>query len=344
MRNLIVSFLVLLLILSSSQAKTVVYWQLDGAADNKDAMENNWPDNYDLQAFGTLGNGETVAGTGSFTVPNPSIAAWKPEAGDGDATISSNGQSFSGGAGWYTPEIAPELQFDVTKSFTAECWFNLSNTLTQYIMGNRHANSVTDTGSGTVDTAVGWYTGWNLWNTGTGLTLYIRGDSQMPGLAGSPSVDVNITSSVAITANTWYHVAVVWDHDDGTYGKCTLYLDGVEVASASGDVSWNGVSGGNFAVGQRALWVDEDDLGAGIYWGNTGLNGTLDEIRYVDEALVPTQFLNGSVAYSSPEDLPFNELDLDRSGYADLGDLLLMAESWLKCTDPTIAGCGAPIE
>jgi hypothetical protein len=319
MKKILIFSLVCLPITSISFAATVGYWQLDGYDDGLDSiLAHGTESNADLTAFGTLSNASAAVDP----VPNPSGATWRWQAGDGLAAENASAQSFSGGSGWYIADDNPAFSFNNDSSFTAECWFN-TGSANGYIMGNRHADSYLVTS--------GWYSGWHLMTTFAGQKLTLLAD-------GNPNLTTGdegsrVTLDVDISRNTWYHAAVVWDHDDGPEGTIKLYLDGVEVASSAGFAAWSGLTGGSWAIGHRNLWVDENELELGVVWGNTGFSGSIDEVRFVDEALPSAQFLNGSETYAPVEDI-VRSGDLDIDGDVDLADFAIFSQQWLLNTDP----------
>lgn len=321
--RMVASAVLLLTLAVGAGARTVGYWQLDGGSDGRDAIANHAPDYVDLLKFGTLTDAQPPT-TGGFTLPNPSTATWRAEAGDGVAATDALATGFTGAPGWYSDGFVEDLRFDHDRSFTAECWFR-TNAVTGYIMGNRHATAE--------PTA---YTGWQLWATsgGTLLRLYAEGRPD------PNSSFKEVTHSIAI--QTWYHVAVVWDHDDGPDGMLRLYVDGVEVGSTAGDPTWAGVTGGHWAIGQRALYIDEEQPELGVLWGQTGFSGQMDEVRFIDEALGPDQFLNGSTPYQACQDGTLPEGDLNGDCTVDMLDLPTLVSAWLDCTQPGDPACGQP--
>lgn len=97
-------------------------------------------------------------------------------------------------------------------------------------------------------------------------------------LMNASNVDVQVNSSVIPVANTWYHVAAV---GDATAGTLSLYVNGTLVGSATG---YNGL------LNASTAW----DLGRGQYKGGVAdrMNGSIDNVRFSDVALAPSQFLN----------------------------------------------------
>ena len=92
----------------------------------------------------------------------------------------------------------------------------------------------------------------------------------------------NVTREIngpVLAANTWYHVAVV---GDGT--NATLYLDGTSVGSVGFNGLYNSSSSQGFTVGRGFFNGNPAD-----FW-----NGEIDEVRFSNEALSPSQFLNAA--------------------------------------------------
>lgn len=112
-------------------------------------------------------------------------------------------------------------------NFTAECWVNVASTSTlQAIMGNAVSSAGGDT----------------QWQ----ITMLSGGTFRFQGWT-----TVHATSSTAIVANTWNHIAVV---RNGT--TLTLYLNGVSVATATNSTnisSTNGCYVGRAGDGTNAL-------------------------------------------------------------------------------------------
>lgn len=83
-----------------------------------------------------------------------------------------------------------------------------------------------------------------------------------------------------VAAHVWYHVAVVGDVSEGTL---SLYVDGVQAGGTSGFT-------GLFVPTGYAAWT----LGRGQYRGKAADHffGNLDEVRFSNQALGPSQFLN----------------------------------------------------
>jgi hypothetical protein len=91
---------------------------------------------------------------------------------------------------------------------------------------------------------------------------------------------LTIESSSVAVADTWYHVAAV---GDATAGTLSLYVNGSLVGSTTGFT-------GLFAPRRNTGWT----LGRGQFKNRPADNliGSLDEVRFSDVALTPSQFLN----------------------------------------------------
>ncbi len=335
----------------AAMAGTVAYWQMDNSVDNLDAVADDGFF-YDLTE---IGNVKSAASDPCINpVPNPSMASWSVAAGDGDPCTNSYSQGFSGDTsnpdGWWrdpnagvgdftytyeyginggpvtahTAYVDSAFMFDNNKSFTAECFVKPNQT--GYLIGNRGAMSYPDP-----------YRGWQLWITagGTILRLYMEGDSGFRP-EGGPYNELELTAS--LTVGRWYHVAAVWDHDDGVTGMARLYIDGVEVASAPGDANWSGITGGPLTIGVRKIWFFDGFPEYGFIW-DYGMHGGIDEMRFVDEALTPEYFLNGTVPYVSCGEGVTVVGDLNSDCKVNLADIGIFVQEWLSCTEPGGQGC-----
>ena len=91
---------------------------------------------------------------------------------------------------------------------------------------------------------------------------------------------LTIESPVVAVAGTWYHVAAV---GDATAGTLSLYVNG---ALAGGTTGFTGL----FVPGKNPGWT----FGRGQYKNKPvdRFSGCLDEVRFSDVALTPSQFLN----------------------------------------------------
>jgi hypothetical protein len=99
-------------------------------------------------------------------------------------------------------------------------------------------------------------------------------------LANASGVQVQVNSLSVAAINTWYHIAAV---GNSTAGTLELFVDGGSVGSVSG---FNGM----FNPDPNTLWT----IGRGQFNGGNvdRVNGFIDEVRFSDSALDPSQFLN----------------------------------------------------
>lgn len=92
-------------------------------------------------------------------------------------------------------------------------------------------------------------------------------------------------SPFQVVAHVWYHVAVVGDVTEGTL---SLYVDGVQVGGTSGFTGLfvpTGYAGWTLARGQSRGKASDHFL------------GNLDEVRFSNQALSPSQFLNAKLPH-----------------------------------------------
>ncbi len=347
-KQILFAFLLCVLYLSAAQGKTVAYWQLDNAADNLDAVND---DNvyYDLTQVGLVKN--AASNTAYNPVPNPSKAKWRANAGDGLASANSYAQNFSGDTvypdGWWrdpslgtgdfeftyeynddgslpltthTASVDSAFMLSKDKSFTVECSFKATNS--GFLIGTR----------GAIGYPVG-YRGWQLWVTSAGKNIMFYADGS-PNDPGQP-IQLNHT----IATGQWYHVAAVWDHAAmDPNGLLSMYVDGQLVGSAQGGSDWAGISGGPVSIGVRKIWFYPDYPEFGFKW-DYGMRGDIDEVRFVDEALTPEYFLNGTTPYTLCGEGIVVPGDLTGDCYVGFEDLAEFAADWLSCTDPGKSGC-----
>ena len=123
--------------------------------------------------------------------------------------------------------------------------------------------------------------GWEMYSLGSG-----RLDCRM---VSSGVVEYACNSGATLVSmDAWYHVALVWDHDQGSDGEMRLYLDGSEVGSVAA-TSIDDSAPKAFYIGGR------DWTANGIYSvDDSPFNGYQDELRFSSGALEANQFLNAS--------------------------------------------------
>lgn len=245
----------LLLAATSSPAfgVTVAYWQLDESNGNLvDVVGGN---NF------TAGSGYAHSQSALVgTVPNPDATA-------GAANTSSIDFSTTTGAALLTGASNDPFELLFTRSFTFEGWIqhNISDgsqSGIEQFAGDRHQSS---------------YTGWAAWVNGGKLQVYFD--------MGAPNVSIQGTTD--LDDGNAHHFAIIWDHSNLEF---SLYVDGNQEGSMTGDTgdlsnpSNYNLSDDPFALGARST-------GGGTY-NNNPLNGRLDELRFSDQALSSSEFLN----------------------------------------------------
>lgn len=239
--------------------RTIAYWQLD---DNN----TDYTDSVGSYALTRLG-GEQSNLRPVAVIPNP----------DEDPLFS--GDPVNNPWSVYNPSMQRNVydaELDMRdSSWTMEGWIKTdqrtADTTAQYIVGTRHSSS-------------GW-TGWHLmmWPSGQ-LSLYMQKSG------GSATVSANIAP---LTDLNWHHIAVVWDHDNGSGGKASLYVDGMLEAEAAGAGDLGYHSGRRFVLGVREKngsgFVDDPFL------------GHMDEFRFSAAALGSKDFLMAPPVVSPTE-------------------------------------------
>jgi hypothetical protein len=121
------------------------------------------------------------------------------------------------------------------------------------------------------------WTGWELMCIHNG-----RIDLRMSDVAGSSYVN---TGTVLAPLNEWAHFALVWDPTAGATGTASIYLDGVLANSGPGRGDLGTQSG--LIVGGRDKAADGVVAATELFW-----EGSMDELRFSDAALDPSEFLN----------------------------------------------------
>ena len=127
----------------------------------------------------------------------------------------------------------------------------------------------------------GWK-GWELSSPSTGI-LSVR-------LGRTGASDTWITTQAAgftLMAGQWYHFALIWDHDAGATGTVSIFVDGVLQGSGAGLGDLGNNPGEYLQIGGR------DTAGDGLYALTLNyFDGSLDELRWTDQVLAPSEFLN----------------------------------------------------
>ena len=198
-------------------------------------------------------------------IPNPDAGAFADATDPKDNPFAVDGPVYR--------RSTADTVFNMTdsSSFTFEGWFQTSDVadsgITGVIGGNR--------GDGAVS-----FKGWVVWMRDDGLVEFLIQDS-----VGFDSV----ISTTQFDDDLFHHVAAVWDHDDGATGTYSLYVDGILIGTKAGKGDLD-EGNSNMTLGSRAAPFPTNP------W-----TGTLDEFRFSDQALAPTEFLNAVNSATAPE-------------------------------------------
>ncbi|NQU40116.1 MAG: LamG domain-containing protein [Lentisphaerae bacterium] len=117
--------------------------------------------------------------------------------------------------------------------------------------------------------------GWRLSINDDGALNLYWSDS-----GGGSGNNINQTSTGTVPSNVWTHAAVVYT--TGQASPATFYIDGEDAGLVSGIGAAYSVLGSSPAI----------DIYLGVGWDGNGtspLNGILDDVRFYDNALTPTE-------------------------------------------------------
>jgi hypothetical protein len=109
---------------------------------------------------------------------------------------------------------------------------------------------------------------------GNAIQLFINTTSQLYAyFATTTGAGANVTSSITLSVNTWYHVALIFQSG----GACSYYLNGVLQGTGA---NTNGYGG----------WTNTGLFGLGTYDNATNLaySGYVDDLRLYNYAIVPS--------------------------------------------------------
>ncbi len=279
----------------------IAYWELDGEEwDGRDSVGDR-----DMTFAGALTSSSLVVDP----IPNRETSApWWGQTGD-DEFYNPNAAWFNAGVAVYVPNTNdPELHdsafdLDPTQSFTVDGWFRPTNSGT--IIGNQHHADSSHQVNGS-------YKGWRVYTTDGGVTLNFAADGQ----AASGG---NVVLSGSCEQDVLQHFAAVFDADAQ---EMRLYLDGLLIDSATVPGTWSAHRGGSVAMGGR-------DDGDGTF-GATDYIGAIDEVRLINRALKPSEFLSPSFQDQLQcGDYGYLEADFNRDCYVNFLDLVSMMTNWL---------------
>ncbi len=281
----------------------IAYWELDGDTwDGMDAVGDR-----DMTILGTIEDSALVVDP----VPNRETSSpWYAQEIDDD-------EFYNPVATWFTAEDTvyvpnsddPQLHdgtFDIdpTQSITVEGWFRPTNSGT--IIGNQHVGSFAGQFGG-------GYKGWRVFTTDGGTTLNFEAD-------GQATSGGQVVLSAPCQQNVLQSFAAVFDAD---VQEMRLYLDRQLVDSASVPGTWSAHRGGAIAIGGR-------DNGDGTF-SATAFVGAVDEVRLINRALDPQDFLDPFDSTAVPEcgDYGYLPADFNKDCYVNFDDLLDMMFNWL---------------
>lgn len=225
-RLLTLLFAGLFFTVSNSYSATIAYWQLDGANDSRDVVNNDGM-YYDLNLTGVLNNYSSAV----TNLTNPDQSIWRT--GFGTARDNPSAQQFTGSQKWTRTKPHP-FGFYPKSSFTVEGWFKsalISDGIKPFISSR---------------TSVSGWKGWDVrdyLSKGVHLMIFLIVD----GNNVSKQLQANIES------DRWYHFAAIWDGNNGNFGKMSLYLAGQLKASLDIQQNLKSTDGGDFRIGESFI-------------------------------------------------------------------------------------------
>lgn len=205
------------------------------------------------------GDQDLVGSSGQMTPSAVNVAPLPVPNPDPITTGASGSIYFNSGSEAPHTLSASVFQMTSTKSFTFEGWIQAQSGSSGFIASDRHSGNS--------------YRGWFL-------ELKSSGGIQFYSNSGGTANDIT-SASIADGGN--HHFAAVWNHADGVM---SLYIDGGSAGSVSHSVGSYTPFG--FSIGGR----DGTTPGSGFVDNLLTAGTRLDEMRFSDAALAPTQFLN----------------------------------------------------
>ena len=283
---------------------TVAYWPLDvnaeGVVDGRDAVGDS-PLTSGFHDADYKSNTMAANTDSAFAgnPPNPSVVLPGGNAG-----------SLQGCKSWGVLQqatVGPKLNYSA--SFTVEGWIKprvvdretkgSTQEVVSYLFGTRP------------DTNKGWSFVYRAMGVGSAKFELFALDQQGSVFANNAKLSGDV--DVASWAETWHHVALVYDKTGGTngYGSWTLYLDGSPAGSYDNT---------------RAIVPVTDTrsffLGGRTSTGNQGFQGGMDCFRVCQAALSPSQFLNAREGATAATDVvALWPLNVENGNYLDLRDV-----------------------
>jgi hypothetical protein len=207
----------------------------------------------------TIGS-PTVSTTDYVTIANPETHT--PWLGNDAANVNGASVGFTTTSEYkYDAPPGVELfKFQKNHAFTVEGYVKLP--------ASQSTNAMCGTRSSSAEP--GW-SGWHL----RGYSGYVQFWFVSPPGSG------DIPAQALGLGTDWGHFAFVYDPTLGTNGQMVAYVNGVETDREDAPTTWtDDTLYGDFTIGGRGIS------------GNWSFTGQLDEIRYSNEALSPSEFLN----------------------------------------------------
>ncbi len=252
----VLSIGILTVLLVPASADTTAYYRFEEGSDS--AAVTSATDSV---------NGNNLSPVGSPTYSSNVSGSTVPQTG------ASNTLSATLGGTSYLKDPNPTTSLFGTEAFlnfTIEGFVNFGSTLegVETIVGK------TESAAGAEGFRDGFY-----------LNKFFGGEFRLEvaTVGGNYLVLDSIAAGLTAQTNTWYHVAAVGDSVAGTL---TLYVDGVAVSSLTG---FDGLYVADPSVNSTWLLGASSILDGSIV---DQLNGNLDEVRFSNVALDPSQFLN----------------------------------------------------
>lgn len=214
----------------------------------------------------------------------------------------------------YSPTATTTFNMTHGASWTLEGWI--------YWTGSTDVGMIFGTRSRDIESGAGW-----------DLVLQPDSHSTAPGrldwrMVDSVAVQYQINSgSTRLYPETWHHIALVWDHTEGTYGTQSLYIDGNLVGWGPA-TSYADLSPKYLYVGARDWSIDGETAPTDFFF-----YGNYDDTRFCNAVLEPSDFLTAEMPCISP--------DLNRDHHINFQDFSILSFHWLEDSEAAQSGsCG----
>lgn len=283
------------LIAGHASASTVAYWQLDESG-------TNYTDAVGGHTLTRLTGTQTTL-RGPDPIPNPDSSTFTT------GTPAANPFAETNPSASLVSTSASAFFHMGATSFTLEGYFRNAaapgtESGLQFIAGDRMPSSTSYTTGSPLNNGSN-FGGWMV-NMSNGKIQFFAQN----GVAGPGQPTVSINSVTRYDDQAFHSFAVVWDAaadpdanaGNGIQGQLSLYVDGTLQGSVAGLGSL--VSGGQtysdtFAIGARRVGT-----GPTNQLNNSPWLGQLDELRFSNTVLSPSQLLSYTVAIPDPAALP----------------------------------------